>query len=287
MKPLEYRHKKMLPIMFGLLVASILAMIMLKGCSTSRASLGNDVFTKSLGDTIDVAIDYGPMSMYVEGDSVGGFNYELLRGLELQCGLPLKIHPIVSLDSALTLLGTGLIDIVATDAPITLDYRQRYSFTEPVYLDRQVLVETVTDSSAAGEKKVESQLDLARRNVWIVAGSPAEGRLHNLMAEIGDTIFIHSDPQYSAEMLYMLTSIGEIGMCVINERVARSMAKRDSENASAKISASVSFTQFQGWIAREDSETRAKERIDSALNVFKRTPVFETLCRRYEVEPAK
>lgn len=283
MKPLEYRHKKLLPILFGLLVASIIAMIMLKGCSTSKPSIGSG-FDKSLGDTIDVAIDYGPMSMYVEGDSVGGFNYEVVRVLERCCGLPLKIHPVATLDSALTLLSAGLIDVIATDAPITLDYKSRFSFTEPVYLDRQVLVESLLDSVGDGKGKIESQLDLARRNVWIVAGSPAEGRLHNLMAEIGDTIYIHSDPQYSAEMLYMLTSIGEIGMCVVNERVARAMARKDSDKESARISTSVSFTQFQGWIVEDASDRRAKERIDSALTEFKRTEEFKKLCRRYGVD---
>lgn len=278
MKPLKPQRKSLMPIFVALLAAAVAGMIMLRSCSHPKVSVGDIALTKSLGDTIDIAIDYGPMSMYVKGDSISGFNYELLKKIEAAYSLPIKFHPFTSLDSALVCLDNGLFDVVVTDAPVTLDYESRYNFTEPVYLDRQVLVEHVGDSVSAGGS-ITSQLDLAGKKVWVVTGAPTEGRLHNLMSEIGDTIYIMSDPQYSSELLYMLTSIGEIQLCVINERVAKSM---EENGGGAVISSGISFTQFQAWMTGDKNDA-VKSRLDSALSKFKLTDAYSELCRKYGV----
>ena len=278
MNPLKPQHRGLLPLFILLLAASVTAMILLRECSRSTGGIGDGGFVKSMDDTLDVAVDYGPMSLYVDGDSMSGFNYEVLRAIENQTGIPMKIHPFTSLDSVLQMLDDGQFDFVVTDAPITLDYESRFEFTEPIYLDRQVLVEHSPDSTS-GFKPVRSQLDLAGRSVWVVAGSPTVGRLHNLMSEIGDTIYIMSDPNYSSELLYMLTSIGEIKLCVVNERVAKSM---EENGGGAKIASGVSFTQFQGWMIAK-SNVALKQRLDSALNVYRRGEEYERLCERYGV----
>ncbi|MCM1292751.1 MAG: transporter substrate-binding domain-containing protein [Bacteroides sp.] len=263
----------------ALLSGVVVLMIMLRGCSEQGKEISNAPFVKSHGDTLDIAIDYGPMSMYAHGDSIGGFNYELLKGISQLGNLKFKLHPFTSLDSALTLMGNGLIDIVIADAPSTLDFKNRFVFSTPVSLDRQVLVEHTGDTAV---DRVGSQLDLGGKNVWVVAGSPTEGRLRNLAEEIGDTIYINSDPQYSAELLYMLTSIGQIRLCVINEGLARKMSQQSS---GAEIAAHVSFTQFQCWMMNRQSK-RLKQHLDSLLETYKKSPAYAELCRRYSVEPA-
>lgn len=275
MKTLEHSHKALMPVFVLLLAGVIAAMFMLRGCSTSSPS--SDKAVKSGGDTLDIAIDYGPMSMYAKGDSLFGFNYEVICSLQRR-GLPVKLHPFTSLDSVLTLLDEGIYDVIATDAPVTLDYESLYTFSEPLYLDRQVLVEHIASDSDS-MKPIASQLDLAGKNVWVVAGSPTEGRLHNLMDEIGDTIYIRSDNQYSSELLYMLTSIGEIKLCVINERVAEAMSR---QGGGARVASGISFTQFQAWLMSKEKESAA-HRIDSAIVAFKATAEFDDICRRYGV----
>lgn len=275
MKPLKPRHKALLPVLLLLLVAAVAAMIMLRGCSSPKSVVESDEPVKSKGDTLDVAIDYSPVSMYADGDSVGGLNYEIMKAIAAKGNIPVKFHPVTSFDNALKYLTDGKYDIVISDVPVTLDFKEQYLQTEPVYLDKQVLVQYA--DTAADFEPVKSQLDLGGRHVWVVAGSPTEGRLKNLSAEIGDTIYVESDPAYSSELLYMMTSIGEIRLCVINEQLANAMVAKGGR---ADISANISFTQFQAWVLRHDAAD-LKSRLDYLIDEFKATEEYEKLCKKY------
>ncbi len=275
MKPLATRGKGMLALWLMLLCVASIAMFMLRKCTSPAATPENSAIGNSEGDTIDVAIDYSPVSIYASGDSVGGLNYEILQAVSRLGDLPIKIHTVNSTDKALRLLDEGVFDMVVSDVPVTLDFKEKYLFTENVYLDRQVLVQYKDTIDTV--KPVQSQLDLGGRHVWTVANSPAEARLRNLSAEIGDTIYVESDPQYGAELLYLMTSIGEIKLCVINERLAKAMLKR---GGNAEIATNISFTQFQAWVLRRD-DMALQERIDSLLHRFKGMPEYKAICNKY------
>lgn len=261
-----------------LLVGAVAFMAMLRGCSSSADDKASRIDGKSGGDTIDVAIDYSPMSMYsTDADTLGGLNYDIMRRVAEIAGIPVKYHPMTSMDEAMTGLENGLFDIVVADIPMTLDFQKRYRFSEPVYLDRQVLMQHVDTAAGAENEKIATVLDLAGRHVWVVANTPIEDRLRNLSAEIGDTIYVERSSEYGAELLALLTSIGEIRLCVINEQVAKAMAK---DSPTVRVSTEVSFTQFQAWAMRAGNDTLAS-RIDSALVRFKSTPDYDALIRRY------
>ena len=55
-------------------------MYMLKMCSSNSSDLTTSQLPSS-GDTIDVGIEYSPLSLYSFGDTLGGFNYDLMREL--------------------------------------------------------------------------------------------------------------------------------------------------------------------------------------------------------------
>lgn len=283
MKPLFTRSKPGAQLILYLLLlgAAIFAMVMLRQCSQAPASAA-DAVEASAGDTLDVAIDYSPMSMYVKGDTLGGFNYDLMRSLAKRGNLRVKFHPVVSLKEALSDLDQGLYDMLIADIPATLDFQNRYRLTEPLYLDRQVLLQH-RDSAGCIENPVSSVLDLAGRHVWVVSNSPMQSRLQSLSAEIGDTIYVESVPEYNSEQLYLLTSIGEIGLSVINERLARDMAydkHTGGKDESVDISTGVTFTQHQSWVLRNDREQLAAK-IDSLIIAFKSTEAYKALCERY------
>lgn len=256
-----------------LLVGALAAMWMLRRCSHEPVSATRE-HELSGGDTINVAIEYSPMSVYVYDDTLGGFNYDLMRLVADKAGLVLKFHPLVSLDEALDGLDAGRFDVVAGDIPMTLGLQERYSFTEPVYLDKQVLVQC---RDSAGVLMVSSQLDLAGKQVWVVASSPAASRLRHLSAEIGDTIYVNEHSDYGAEQLFLLTAVGEIQLAVINEKTARSMSV---DYPDIDVSTAVSFTQFQAWSMRKDEDV-LRHRLDSVITEFKSTSLYEDLCRKY------
>lgn len=252
-----------------LLVGALLIMFMLRQCSSKGGSLFGG--SRAGGDTLNVAIDYSPMSMYRYGDTIGGLSYDIIRAISAENGIPLKFHPIVSLSDALARLDSGYYDLIVADIPSTAEYKQTYLLTEPVYTDRSILVQR------ADSGRVRSQLDLARKTVRVVGGSPVVERIRNLGQEIGDTIYIVEDSVYGAEQLVMLVATGEIDYAVVSEGVARRVAE-DYRNLD--LGTNISFTQFQSWIAsrrRPDLKTR----LDSLIIRFTQSPAYPALLERY------
>ncbi|MCC8071001.1 MAG: transporter substrate-binding domain-containing protein [Bacteroidales bacterium] len=255
------------------LVGVIMLMVMLRTCSQPNPMAPRS-YEHSGGDTIDVAIDYAPLSLYRYADTLGGFNYDLINQMRALGGRPMKLHPVVTISEAMAGLDEGYYDVVVADIPSTLEYQERYAFSEPVFLDRQVLVQTLQPDSTL---PIQTQLDLAGKQVWVMANSPVVTRLRNLSAEIGDTIYIQEDTVYGPEQLFIMTAVGEIPLAVVNERTAKSLI---GDYPQADISTNVSFTQFQTWLMRKD-DTATQDTINALLRRIKASPAYEELESRY------
>ena len=247
---------------------------------TSRCGGGGDsrfgdtAPAPSGGDTIDVAIEYAPLSFYRQGDTIGGFNYEMLTALARRGNLTIKYHPVTDLANPLDGLNDGTYDIVVSDIPVTSSIKEEYHCTPDVYLDRQVLVQLRDSVKGVA---IRTQLDLAGSDVWVVNGSPATDRLRNLQREIGDTIVLHTVEGYGSEQLFMMVAAGEIPRCVINESMARALATRCPD---IDISTGISFTRFQTWVMAKNNRQLAS-RIDSLITDFKSTEAYSELIRQY------
>lgn len=256
-----------------LLCLVILTMVSLHRCS--KVSNSETKMESSGGDTIDVAIEYSPLSFYTYNDTLGGFNYDLLKLLAAKHGLILKFHPVVSLSQALKHIESNTYDVLAAELPVTADYKDRYSLLEPVLLDKRVLVQL--KDSVTGEVPVKSQLDLAGDSVWIVDGSSVKDRIENLCKEIGDTVYVKSDPEYGSEYLFLMTALGEIKQAVISEKVARAMVE---EYPQVDVSTGISFNQFQSWVA-SNRRPELKDSLNKWIAEIKLTPEYTELERRY------
>lgn len=224
------------------------------------------------GDTINVAIAYSPMSLYRYGDTLGGFNYEMMREMATMYGDKFKFFPVTSVSESLDRLERGDYGIVVADIPVTTSLKERFRMSVPVYTDRLVLVSRDT--------AVTTPLQLAGKEVWAVAGSPAAERLENLSREIGDSIHIHDTHTYNAEQLVMLVNAGEIGRAVVNQEVAQRLRP---ECPDIRISAQVSFSQFQSWIMNKDSGALA-DTIDAQIDRFRNTAAYTSLAQKYGLE---
>lgn len=253
----------------------IAVMFMLKQCSSERP-LAATAEAASGGDTIDVAIDYSPMSLYTFGDTLGGFGYDLLRIIAADNGLTLKFHPITRLERAIELLDSGRYDLIVADLPSTIDYKKLYLFTDPVFLDRSVLVQRL---DSAGGRAVAGQLDLAGRTVTVVAGSPTADRVANLGREIGDTIYIVRDSVYGAEQLVMLVATGDVALAVVNEGVARTVAR---DYPRLDVTTAISFSQFQAWMTTKD-KAPLRDSLNAMIGRALATDAYRALAARYGV----
>lgn len=243
-------------------------LVTVRGCSSPVGRNGYE-YVRGSGDTINIAIDYSPMSLYRYGDTLGGFNYTMMKEMAAMYGDKIKFYPVSSITDALADLDNGKYDIVVSDLPVTALQKEKYRFTEPVYLDKQVLISRDTTLRTA--------LDLAGKNIWVVAGSPAEERIENLAREIGDTIILHKDGEHNAEQLFMLTATGDVKAAVINEDIAAKLAQ---EHPEVQITTPVSFNQFESWVVNKDRKALA-DTLDARIKRFKNTPQYEALVRRY------
>ena len=224
------------------------------------------------GDTLDIAIEYSPVTYYTYDDTLGGYNYDLLRLMSRNAGRPMRFHPMVTLEKALAGLESGRFDVVVAQYPMTAGDTARFAFTQPIYIDQQVLVQR------RGSKAIHSQLDLAGDTVWTVKGSPMTQRIASLSREIGDTIYVHADELYGPEQLMMMVSAGEIRYAIVNRSIARAMA---SKLPDLDRSVAISLSQFQSWIV-----SKHRQGLCDTLNLWHKqvkrdTAAYMGLQRRY------
>ncbi len=261
-------------ILLSLILIAVGVIVSIRSCSSPVSHNGYE-YTRAKGDTINVAIDYSPMSLYRYGDSLAGFNYEMMKQMAALYGDNVKFYPVSSVTAALEELKRGVYDVVISDYPVTASKRDSFRFTEPVYLDRQVLISRDTT--------LRSRLDLAGKEVWTVGGTPIAERLRNLSHEIGDTIILRHDSIHSAEQLFMLTAMGRVPRAVINEAKAERLAE---DYPGINITTPVSFTQFQSWVVNKDN-TALADTLDSQIRRFKTTPQYAELVSHYLTSAAE
>lgn len=258
-----------------LLVVVIVAMFMLRNCGTTDKGLvgaHTRADYSSSGDTIDVAIEYSPLSFYTYGDTTGGFNYEFLNLLSSSCGLKFKYHPIVSLQYGLKGLKDGTFDVLAAQFPVTRENKEHYLFTSALYLDNQVLVQRNDEGLT-----INNQLDLAGDTVNIVKGSPMYDRIVSLSREIGDTIYVVQDSVYGPEQLFLMVSTGDIKYAVINESIAKKLAL---SHPNVDVSQAISFTQFQSLALNKGSK-KLCDNLNECILKVKKMPQYNELLKKY------
>lgn len=256
------------------LAAMLATMFLLRKCSHDEVSPFAPQKGHSGGDTIDVAIEVSPVCYSLAGDTATGLDYEMVKDLSQYLNRPVKFHPFAPLQYALDGLEAGRYDIVVSSLPSTVEMKQRFLMSPPLYIDRQVLVQRLGKDSLPA---VKSQQQLGGDTVWVPARSPFVARINSLAREIGDTIIVMEDPSYSSEQLLILVALGEVKQAVVNDLVAQSMA---GDYPQVDISTGISFSQFQTWAMRRDSEPLA-DSISAWLESYKASARYSGLIRQY------
>ncbi len=265
-----------LPLLVGALAIVLALMWMLGRCSRQRLSdFAAEPDARPAGDTLVVAIEMSPLLYTRSGDSIAGLDYEIIRSIAAAHDLPVRFRPFVPLHYALEGLERGDYDVVVAALPATSEMVDRYHMTDAVYHGRQVLVQR--RDSASGRPHIKSQEQLAGHKVWVVKDSPYRSRLANLGAELGDTIYVNTVDDYSAEHLCMLTASGEIPRAVVDEATARRMAAADDR---LDVSVPVSFSQFQSWAVGRES---LRDSFNLWLDEFSRSAAYDSLLVAYDL----
>ena len=167
-----------------------------------------------------VTTEYSPTSYYIDGDSILGLQYELCQAIAKVSGLEVQLNLEMSLTKSFQDLESGEIDVIARNIPITTENKELYLFTDPIWLNKQVLVQR-TEKANGGIKPIHNQLMLGQKTLYLPKGSPALLRIHNLEEEIGDTIYTHEDELYSDEQLIIMVAKGDIDFAVCDQQSAK------------------------------------------------------------------
>ena len=236
--------KRHLYIYIGLLVVVVGIMAWLRPKSEYHPRSFEEIKADGV---LRIVTDYTPLSYYLQGDSLTGFDYELARMVGQRSGLAIEITPEVNLSKSIEGLERGQYDIIARQLPVTSEIKEELAFTVPIQLNRQVLVQRKDNPSH--KKLIRNQLDLARETLYIVSDAPTRLRINNLAREIGDTIYIQEEETYGAEQLIMMVATGEIEFAVCDKAIAQQMSK---DYPQLDCNTDNFFTQFHSWALRKN-----------------------------------
>ena len=270
--------KKRLYIYVILLIIVVIAMIMLRNTLTRKANHReiNDYNEIIERGEMNVVTDYNTIGYFISGDTVEGFQYEMINALTKEWGIHINIFLENNLQDNLTGLQEGRYDLVARSVPVNSELKGNFNFTEPLILNKLVLVQRKSQYNDSIQP-LRQHLELAKKTIHVAEGSPSILRLNNLSHEIGDTILVIENPTYEAEQLVMMVASGEIEYTVCDEKVALQLSEELPE---IDIETDISFTQIESWAVRIDSPILL-DSVNSWLSRFKETREFKNLIAKY------
>lgn len=277
---LSYLKKHKAWIYTGITVAGLLALLIItfalkKTPSSSLPSIRdyNDIVKEGI---IRATTEYNSISFFLEGDTVTGFNYELLQAFAREHNLKVEIHPEMAFNTCLEGLNNGTFDLIANGILATSELKDSLLLTNPIALSRQILIQR-KPTSDNDSLYIKSLLNLGQKTIYIPKDSPYMLRLRNLEAEIGDTIYIQEMDKYGSEQLISLVAHGDINYAVCEESIA--IAAADSL-PQIDISIAIGFTQFYSWAVNKQSPILL-DSLNVWIDDFKKRKEYKRIYRKY------
>jgi membrane-bound lytic murein transglycosylase F len=254
------------------------------GCefNTSTVRLkGHDGF-RDLDQIIDEGVlvavtDFNSTNYFIYRGEPMGYQFDLLQAFATHLDVKLEIIAENDLDVAFKLLEDGSVDVFANNLTITGTRSKQYSFTVPHSTTKQVVVQRKDGDT----QLVRNPLDMAKKIIYVQRGSASAHRLRNLSDEIGAEIVIVEMPNYEADELIELVSIGEIDYTVCDEDVAR-VNSFYFENID--VETPVSFDQNLAWAVGKKS-SKLLEVLNEWLETFTTTAEYRIIRGKYFENP--
>ena len=250
---------------YALAALGITAGAALLSCSQSTDSTRADAH--SLPDTLKVVTLYSPTSYFIYRDEPMGYDYTLVDSLAKQKGMVLDLQVARSLSSAIAMLDSGKVDLIAYDVPITEHYLKYVVPCGPENYTSQVLVQP----KVQGQAPITDVTELVGREVYVEKDSKYLRRLNNLNDELGGGIIIHEvdgDTLITEDLIEMVSD-GKIPLTVVDSDIAR---LNRTYYPALDIDLPVSFAQRASWAVAPDKTWLA----DSINNWFAQASPQET-----------
>lgn len=270
------KHKKLL-ILYILLLAIVLVWMASLWHQKSPQSLSNRDYAEIHKEgVLRVITEYSPTGYFIEGDTIRGFQYELCQAIAEISGLEVQLLLEMNLEKSFIALESQEVDVIARNIPITAENKTDFLFTEPILLNKQVLVQR-TEKANEGIKPIRNQLLLGGMTLYVPKDSPALLRIRNLEHEIGDTIYVIENDLYSDEQLIAMVANRDIDFAVCDQQNAEQMHKQYPE---IDIQTDISFTQLQSWATRRNSPA-LRDSLNVWLKELKERGIYSDIYHRY------
>lgn len=266
-------------IKYTLLAVAIAVGIVWTGSHREKAPLSGEPRSyeeiKASG-VLRAVTEYNAISYHVAGDTVQGFDYELLHKFAEAQGLRLEITPEMSYEERLKGILQGQYDVLATGTLVTTRSKDSLLFTHTLALGKQVLVQR-KPKDENDSTYIKNPLELAHKTLYITENSPALLRIHNLMNEIADTIYIKEIKDYGPEQLMAMVAGGDIPYTVCDESIAQASIGDFPE---LDIQTGIGFTQLYAWGVSKTS-TELADSLNAWLDKYTKTNDYKKLYKKY------
>ena len=227
-------------------------------------------------DTLNIVTDYNPFGYFADGDTISGFNHDVISLLQQYSSLKTKVHLNSDIHACIQGLQTHKYDIIFRNLPVTSLLKDSLAFSDPVIQNVDVLVQRKQEYNDS-ITPIRSHLDLAGKTIHIPAGSPSILRLNNLSKEIGDTIHYQQDHLYNSAQLSMQVALGEIDYAVCDEYTVKKIAEIMPE---IDYQTSIGFTHFEALAIRKDSPVLL-DSLNSWIEKIKQSEDFRKIRKKY------
>ncbi|HKK68539.1 MAG TPA: transporter substrate-binding domain-containing protein, partial [Bacteroidales bacterium] len=207
---------------------------------------------------IRVLTDYNSTNYFIFRGTPMGFHYERAEQFANELGVSLEIIPENNIDTAFAMLNRNQCDILAMDLAVTRKRKELVNFAQPHYHTRQMLVQQkptgwrkMATYDEVEKHLVRSPLQLARDTVHVQEKTAYVNRLHNLMEEIGDTIYISED-SLEVEQLIKKVADGKIRYTIADEHVANVNTRYFPD---IDVKTPISFPQNVAWAVKKGHDS--------------------------------
>jgi membrane-bound lytic murein transglycosylase MltF len=225
-------------------------------------------------DRISVVADNSFLGFMVAGDSVYGFQYEIMKAFADKYELELQFTQENDFEEAMSGLQNGDFDVYAGFIPVYADLKEKVLFSSALKKSRLMLVQ---QDDSLGTNKINKQYELGGDSIFVSSNSPYIGRIRNLSIEIADSIYIIEVKDVSTENLIEMVSLSKIKNTICLENEAQILKLKYSN---IDISLPIGFKQQHAWAMNKKSVELAVK-INEFLDEYIESAEYWRIYRKY------
>lgn len=180
------------------------------------------------------------LGFVAKSDTVYGFQYELMKAFAQSIGVELVVVVENDLYKAIEMLTKAKVDLIASFIPVSGVVSNRVLLTEPLQVNRHMLVQSTKDSS----ELIRKQYELAGQVISLPNNAAEYLLVKHLSDQIADSVYVSGVKNATVSSLVKQVAEGKIKFTLCSERYAKRLQTR---YPMLSFSLPMSFQQAYAW----------------------------------------